>query len=84
MSHRFKAPKKIGAHVTERMDPIEVMLRKIARKITSDEQLHDAAMKIPPYARDNFLRELRPYLTFTPGRFIEPQPVNAETIGQGE
>lgn len=74
MSHRFKAPKKMGVMPTRRGDPIKLMLMRIARLIPDDAELQRASMKVPAYARDQWLREIQPYLSFKPATFIPPQP----------
>ena len=66
MSHNFKAPKRGRFYTFKRTDRVERMLKKIAHEIENEGQLQSTIQNLPPYAREDYLRRLTPYLRFKP------------------
>jgi hypothetical protein len=58
----------MGMYPFKRTDRKQTIYLRIARKIQNTEQLNAAALDLPPYAREQFVREIIPYLSFTPGQ----------------
>lgn len=50
----------------------EALLKRTASMIGNDQELYTALQGQPPYMREAYLKELWPYLRFTP---VRPEPV---------
>jgi hypothetical protein len=68
MSRRIRInPKRIGAHLPlPKRNKREALCRRIAANIGNEVDLQMALQTTPPYMRDAYLEELRPYLRFKP------------------
>ncbi len=63
MKIKAKRPNRI-VHPFKRKDRIEMMMRRIAAKIDNDGELQAASMSITPYARQQWIEQIAPYLKF--------------------
>lgn len=68
MSFKIKIrPGRIGAHLPlPRRNRREALVKRTAALISNDGELYEALKIYPPYMRDAYLKELWPYLRFTP------------------
>lgn len=66
MSHNIRISRsRIGAHLPlPKRNKREALCRRIAFNIKNEFDLQSALQTTPPYMRESYLEELRPYLRF--------------------